>query len=108
MDRGKVDHSLATSDGPLIVFAEPPVSPEPRERSFNHPVPRKHFEAVLVLLTFYDLKDSVEVFLYPVNELAGIGSIGPGLFDLLLNLLLQLVQKQTGTVSILSRAVKIR
>lgn len=92
MDRGEVDHSLATSDGPLIIFADPPASPEPRERSFDYPVPREYLESVLLLFTLDDLKECVEVFLYPVDELAGIGPISPDLLDLFLGLLPQAVQ----------------
>jgi hypothetical protein len=87
VDRGEVDHSLTASDGPLIIFAESTVSAKPRKRAFDHPASRKHFEAVLALITFYDLKDGVEGFLHPIDELASVGPIGPDLFDLLLGLL---------------------
>ena len=101
MDRGEVNHSLVASDGTLIIFAEPTVSAKPRKRAFDHPAPREHLEAVLVPITFYDLKHGVEVFLHPIDELASVGLIGPNFLNLLLGLPSQAPEKARSPVSIL-------
>jgi hypothetical protein len=79
-DHGDVDHRLAGVREVLVVLAEPTLSPEPAERTFDHPATRQNLEPFEVFGALHDLQtDGVSLAERPdpVDELPRVSAVGP-------------------------------
>jgi len=73
---GDVDKGFTGLGQSFVVFAQPPVASQPRQRALHHPAPRQHNELAFIG-TFHDLQEPATKLIDPLNQLPGISAVGP-------------------------------
>ena len=71
------DHGFATVGQGLVVLAESTILAEPAEGSLNDPPSRQEDESLLLDGPLDDIEDPVAELRRPIDEGAGVASIGP-------------------------------
>src|SRR5947208_14230713 len=77
MDHRHPDHRLAHVRAAFVVFAEPPVAPQPAEGPLDDPAMRQELPALYRLIALDDSQHPGAALPCPRLQLAGITPVGP-------------------------------
>ena len=77
MDHGQVNHVFTAVGQRLVIFAQTPVTVQPREGAFHNPTFRQDHKAGDIIVTLDNLQRPSTHPSGPVDQLTGIAAVGP-------------------------------
>ena len=77
MDGSEIDHGFTALGQFFVVFAQAAIATKPCKGAFDDPAARQELKARLLRIAFDDLQDGIQMLFDPVDQGAGIATIGP-------------------------------